>query len=258
MTEGKNRIAVFAAAESTREQAAALSERLSLPLTENAGDENIDYLLRVGTDGLSLDAAGTPHKPVQVNFTGGVLGWRLRFGGAERLLAGAIGLRHGYRPAVLDATAGLGTDAFVLAALGCSVTLLERRPIIAALLADGLRRARATDGPAAAAAGRMSLAVCEAQVHLAAPAAAHAPEVICLDPMFPPRRKAALGRKEMRFLHDLAGPDTDADALLPMALGRAVRRVVVKRPRHAPPLGGREPDYRMEGRSMRFDVHIVA
>ncbi len=257
MNAHRSRIAVFAEHEAAREQAAVLAQRMSLPLAENENTENIDYLLRVGTRGLSLDATGTGQKPVRVDFTGGRLGWRLRFGGAERLLAGAAGLRRGYRPAVLDTTAGLGTDAFVLAALGCSVTLLERQPIIATLLADGLERARAGGGQAAEAASRMSLTICDAREHLAAQATTP-PEVICLDPMFPPRRKTALGKKEMRFLNDLAGSDSDADTLLAAALERASRRVIVKRPRHALPLGKRAPDYRLEGRAVRFDVHIVA
>jgi 16S rRNA (guanine1516-N2)-methyltransferase len=42
---------------------------------------------------------------------------------------------------VIDGTAGLGKDAFVLAGLGCKVTLVERHPVVVALLADGLARA---------------------------------------------------------------------------------------------------------------------
>ena len=255
MSAHRSRIAVFAEHEAARERTAALSQRLSLPLAGNEDAENIDYLLRVGIHGLSLEATGTRQKPVRVDFTGGALGWRLRSGGAERLLASAVGLRRGYRPAVLDATAGFGEDAFVLASLGCSVTLLERQPVIAALLADGLERARANGGKAAKVAERVSLIVCDAREYLAAQATA--PEVVCLDPMFPPRQKTALSKKSARFLHDLAGPDADADTLLAAALERASRRVVVKRPRHALPLGERLPDYRLEGRAVRFDVHIV-
>ena len=42
---------------------------------------------------------------------------------------------------MLDATAGLGRDAFVLASLGCQVTLIERVPAVAALLENGIERA---------------------------------------------------------------------------------------------------------------------
>lgn len=39
-------------------------------------------------------------------------------------------------PVAVDATAGLGEDSLLLAAAGFSVTLIERDPVIAALLAD--------------------------------------------------------------------------------------------------------------------------
>ncbi|MFA0173170.1 class I SAM-dependent methyltransferase, partial [Vibrio splendidus] len=39
-------------------------------------------------------------------------------------------------------TAGLGRDAFVLASLGCKVQMVERHPVVAALLDDGLQRAK--------------------------------------------------------------------------------------------------------------------
>ena len=42
------------------------------------------------------------------------------------MIARAIGLNSPTAPHVLDATAGLGGDAFVLASLGCPVTMVER------------------------------------------------------------------------------------------------------------------------------------
>lgn len=43
---------------------------------------------------------------------------------------------------ILDATAGLGVDAFTLASLGFNVTVVERDIIIYALLADAFHRAK--------------------------------------------------------------------------------------------------------------------
>ena len=81
------------------------------------------------------------------------------------------------------------------------------------------------------------------------------PQVICLDPMFPHRDKSALVKKEMRLLRPLAGNDDDAPALLEAALALASHRVVVKRPRHAPPLGGHAPGNVLAGQSSRFDIY---
>src|SRR3546814_2367692 len=63
--------------------------------------------------------------------------------GKQQLLARAIGL-HKYKDlSVLDATAGLGRDGFVLAALGAQVTMVERQELLAALLFDAHVRALA-------------------------------------------------------------------------------------------------------------------
>jgi 16S rRNA (guanine1516-N2)-methyltransferase len=159
------------------------------------------------------------------------------------------------RPTVLDATAGLGRDAFVLAALGCEVTLIERHPLVAALLEDGLRRASA-DSATAAIAARMRLREGDA-IALMRDWSGDAPQVVYLDPMFPPRDKSALVKKEMRVFRPLVGDDGDAPALLTAALSLASHRVVVKRPRKALALsiGGIVPGYALEGKSSRFDVY---
>jgi 16S rRNA (guanine1516-N2)-methyltransferase len=52
---------------------------------------------------------------------------RLHGGGNGQPLARAIGLKtYGLPLVVIDATAGLGQDSFVLASLGCHVTMIER------------------------------------------------------------------------------------------------------------------------------------
>jgi 16S rRNA (guanine1516-N2)-methyltransferase len=82
-----------------------------------------------------------------------------------------------------------------------------------------------------------------------------APQVVYLDPMFPHTEKAAQVKKEMQFFRELVGKDTDADSLLDQALSVASHRVVVKRPRKAPPLAGREPGLTLAGKANRFDIY---
>ncbi|MGL9773657.1 MAG: class I SAM-dependent methyltransferase [Sodalis sp. (in: enterobacteria)] len=60
--------------------------------------------------------------------------------GAVKAVAKAVGIKGQGLPDVVDATAGLGRDAFVLACLGCRVQMFERHPVMAALLKNGLRR----------------------------------------------------------------------------------------------------------------------
>jgi len=153
---------------------------------------------------------------------------------------------------VIDATGGLGVDAWRMALAGRSVTVLERVPVVAALLADALERAAAID---AAAAARMRLVEGDSRRFLASLGEHDRPDAIYLDPMFPPkRRESALAPKEMQFLASIAGDDADAGELLEMSRRAARKRVVVKRPQHAPPLGP-DREFALESKLLRFDVH---
>lgn len=169
------------------------------------------------------------------------------------MIAKAVGIQAGIRPLVLDATAGLGRDAFVLAELGCTVMLIERQPVIAALLEDGLLRAK-DDPEVAGIVGQMHL-LCGNAIDLMKSWSAEPPQVIYLDPMFPHRDKSALVKKEMRLFRPLVGDDDDAPALLQAALALATHRVVVKRSRKAPAITGEPPGYVLEGKSSRFDIY---
>jgi 16S rRNA (guanine1516-N2)-methyltransferase len=196
--------------------------------------------------------------PVYVDFVGGTLGFRTRHGNRNKEpLARAIGLKGRTLPAILDATAGLGRDAFILAALGCRVTLVERSPLIAALLRDGLARALAADNTRAIA-ERMQLHGGDAVTIMDRVAEHERPDVIYLDPMYPHRSKSALVKKEMRVVRALVGEDVDAPQLLEAALRAARKRVVVKRPRPAPALPGIAPSHSLLGSTTRFDVYVRA
>lgn len=227
-----------------------LAEQLGLPL---AGDA--DFALQLGSDGLQLVEIGPEAPgPVRVDFVGGALAHRrLHGGGSGQAVAKAVGIQPGVRPTVLDATAGLGRDAFVLAQLGCELTLIERQPLIAALLADGLRRGR-LDPEVAPIMQRMQLQHGNA-IELMRGWSEELPQVVLLDPMFPHRDKSALVKKEMRLFRPLVGDDDDAPELLAAALALASHRVVVKRPRKAPAIAGEKPGFVLEGKSSRFDIY---
>ena len=230
--------------------AAAWAARLQLPQSGDA-----EFALQVGPSGLQLVELGPQAPgPVRVDFVSGAVAHRRLFGGGGgQMIAKAVGIQAGVRPLVLDATAGLGRDAFVLAELGCTVTLIERQPVIAALLEDGLRRAK-DDPEVAAIIGQMQLLGGNA-IELMSEWTGEPPQVIYLDPMFPHRDKSALVKKEMRLFRPLVGDDDDAPALLAAALALATHRVVVKRSRKAPAIAGEAPGYVLEGKSSRFDIY---
>ena len=188
--------------------------------------------------------------PLWVDFNSTSMAHRLKHTTMKDDLIKAIGIKRGIRPRVLDATAGLGTDGFLLAYLGCAVTLIERSPIIAALLADGLQRANAALRP-------QDLIVGDAKSTMKDLAKEQFPDVVYLDPMHPERNKSALVKKAMRLVRDVVGNDEDAQQLLAIALRCARKRVVVKRPRLASNLTDAKPDHVIVGKSTRYDIYLV-
>ena len=248
---------IFAVDEAARPLADHLGRQLGLP-SQNADAPWPELVLRVSHEqGLALWRPESRERPVQADFLSTHAEYRRRHGGGRgQALARAAGLRHGHTPTVIDATGGLGRDAFVLASLGCEVTLIERQPVIAALLEDGLERARAASGPAAEAARRMTLVHADA-IHWLASKPVPVADVIYLDPMYPARGKSALPGREMQLLQQVAGADEDVTALLEAALAAAGRRVVLKRPRLAPQPSGPAPEASLTGKSTRYDIYPV-
>ncbi|MCL1076145.1 class I SAM-dependent methyltransferase [Shewanella dokdonensis] len=193
---------------------------------------------------------------VHVDFTSGAVAHRRRFGGGRgQEIAKAAGLKQGATPNVLDSTAGLGRDAFVLASLGCRVWLIERHPVVAALLADGLARAYADAEIGNWMQQRMQLLPWGTELTNLNPQQLPI-DVVYLDPMYPHRDNSAQVKKEMRVFQHLVGADNDAAKLLQPALALASKRVVVKRPDYAEALDNTPPTLVIAMKKNRFDVYL--
>lgn len=216
-------------------------------------------LLYQGPAGLCLQQTGKGAPgAVMAEFLSGKADFRRRHGGGRgQLVARAIGIGKRKAPlTVIDATAGLGQDAFVMATLGADVLMLERSPVVAAILADGLRRL-GNNPELVQLHNRMQLREADARQWLALQSGPVA-DIIHLDPMFPHRDKSARVKKEMSTFQALVGDDNDASELLREALQKARFRVAVKRPRKAPAIAGPAPDLVLEGKSTRYDIYIIA
>ncbi|HDR1193804.1 TPA: class I SAM-dependent methyltransferase [Pasteurella multocida] len=193
---------------------------------------------------------------VFVDFVAGAMAHRRKFGGGRgEAVAKAVGIKSGYLPTVIDATAGLGRDAFVLASIGCRVHLVERHPVVRLLLQDGLQRAYADSEIGEMLQQNMQLLPVShiAQLNPALDCV----DVVYLDPMYPHKPKSALVKKEMRVFQHLVGADLDADNLLEPALALANKRVVVKRPDYAPFLAQQSPHFSRETKNHRFDIYLT-
>ncbi len=192
---------------------------------------------------------------LRVDFVSGPVAHRLRFGGGRgQALPKAMGLRNGKTPSIIDATAGLGRDSFLLASLGAQVTLIERSEKMHALLAEGMERAAREGGELQEIIGRMTLLHGDAKDLLPQLDG----EAILIDPMHPPRKTTALVKLELRQVREIVGADEDAADLVRAALDRARSRVVLKWPAKADPIEGIRPcSHQIRGKTTRYDVWMT-
>ena len=234
------------------ESAKLLAAQLTLPFTPLNPDH---FQLVITAQHFEIRAPDLGN-PIFVDFIAGKNAHRRQFGGGRgQPLAKAIGLKKGATPTIIDATAGFARDAFVLANLGCQITLIERNPMMATLNEDALQRAK-DDKETLDVVNRMSLINDDAVTYLNNLKIQNRPEVIYIDPMYPSREKSALVKKDMRLLHQLAGPDTDSELLLATARKTALKRVVVKRPKSAPFVGEQKPATSIESKNTRYDIYL--
>ncbi|HOW69560.1 MAG TPA: class I SAM-dependent methyltransferase [Phycisphaerae bacterium] len=238
-----------------RTRAAVLAGRLQLPLAALPVAARL-LVLAVTGERLELREGGVRRsRPIFVDFVSGdVVRGHRDVGLAGRLIARAIGFK-GKPQVIVDATAGLGRDSRVMASLGCMVTAVERSPVLFALLADGLDRAGSGAEAGPALRGRLRLVEGDARSVLVRLAEDQRPDVVYIDPMFPPSGKQALARKEMRICRRVVGDDPDAGGLVRVAMQAARRRVVVKRWLRVPPLR-EDPDIVYRGKTIRYDVYL--
>ncbi len=261
-------LAILSAAKTYLEQVDGQTETLGWDIISSLEEAKINsyqWVLSLEADVLLLrNLENKALDRIKVDFSSGAMTYRQRHGGGRgELLAKAVGVRKNNLPSVLDVTAGLGKDSFILAGLGCDVTMIERSPLVAALLQNGLARA-AEDSDLLAIVQRMHFVKIDALVFLKKIQATNnsrgAPDQffdsIYLDPMFPENKKSRLVKKEMQAFRLLVGEDLDGSDLFDMAMASGIRRVIVKRHRHAQPLGNAKPDICFPGRSSRFDVYI--
>lgn len=219
-----------------------------------SADCSCDYQLVVGDDGLSVSRTGSNQKPLRVDFnTGSMTYRRIHSSRGNETIARAVGVGKKDNPVVVDATAGLGKDSFILAALGCSVIMLERSPVIALLLEDGLQRASDIVALKSTVA-RMQLQILDAQQWIESQESMRG-YTVYMDPMFPSKSGSALSKGDMQLMQSIVGVDEEFNALFNSARASGVSRIVLKRPLRGAGLN-LKPTFSLNGKASRFDVFI--
>jgi len=243
-----------------KQKAEAFSLKHSLPCTPQAETDSV-LSLKFNDEYTEL-CDNEKQICIHVDFLSGGLAHRQKYGGGRgQSIAKAIGLKQGTPPpTVLDATAGLAKDAYVLACLGCSLTLVERSPIVAELIHDAIERAIEDEHFQTIMQKGFSL-ITQSSIEYLTQFANHKdaiyPDVIYLDPMYPDKKKSASVKKNMQILQTLLDKDEDTQVLLNIALKVASKRVVVKRPKGAENLTEISPTYTVESKKTRYDVYVT-
>jgi len=202
---------------------------------------------------------------ISIDFLSGALAHRHQFGGGRgQAIAKAIGLKSGTAPSVLDTTAGLAGDAFVLATLGCAITMIERSAVLFSLIENAIERASLNEKFEPILKQGFTVIHRDANDYIKEQLSAKTlpPDVIYIDPMYPHRKKSALVKKDMQILQRLHGADDNAAELLENALLYAKKRVVVKRPAQAEPIQSealreKKPSTCIKSKKTRYDIYTI-
>ncbi len=227
-------------------KAETLGATLQIPVVTVSGAKEIDYLFIYVEKGLELHCHKRVEGRLYIDFNSSKLAYRQKFGGGiQQALARAVGIKANCRPSIIDTTAGMGQDAFILSSLGCNVCMIERSPFLAPLLEDALKRAAPNN-----------LRLLQGNAISLLPSLTTQADTIYLDPMYPHGNKSALNKKNMRIIRELVGDDDDSGTVLQAALQYAGNRVVVKRPKGAPSLNDQKPNHVITMKNSRYDVYM--
>ena len=192
---------------------------------------------------------------LKCSFIEGPILHRLKYGkGRGQNLAKAVGMKFNKNRNIIDATAGLGYDSFILASLGAKVTLIERSQKMHTLLQNGIDEGISFGGEIEKIVKKMELLFGDSKDILPK----LTPEVIMIDTMYKDRKKTALVKNNMRLVREIVGPDSDYIELLKVALNCATNRVVLKQPRHAEPIKDiRKCSHQILGKTIRYDIFMT-
>ncbi|MDO4489616.1 MAG: class I SAM-dependent methyltransferase [Lachnospiraceae bacterium] len=237
--------------DGNQEKGAAIAEKLDIPMVRELREgQETPLFLALDQEGLSLNGDGMKMRGDFLQMLPRLKQGKLQ---GEMLVKAAKLKGLEYTPVVIDATAGMGEDSLLLAAAGYQVLLFEKDPVIHALLADTLERAKGTS-ELADIAGRMQLAGNDSIG--AMESGELQADLVYLDPMFPARQKSGLIKKKFQLLQQLERPCSDEELLLQAALKVHPKRIVIKRPAKGPYLAGIKPSYSINGKAIRYDCLV--
>ena len=209
------------------------------------------YRLSLADGRYYLSDSFSSQKPLSLSFSTSKFLRRIKAASkTSELIARAVGTRHGLK--VIDCTAGLGREGFLLAYLGCDVTLIERSRVIHTLLRDALNSA-SYDPDLKRVVNRISLHQSDSRDFLSQHPSW---DVIYIDSMFPEKKKTSLPKGDMQYLQRFLSNETNDESLLKRAFRCNFKRLVVKRPLKTGFDEIRKADLRIQNDRIRFDIYL--
>ena len=236
-------VTVVRRSEEFEEETMRVVQKYGIPVVSDYGETDARFGLEFHRDGLNLlELNNRRLRPISVRI--GESGRISR----KTLLGRAVGKTT---KTVIDSTAGLGGDAFLMARMGFEVLAVERSPVIAALLEDGISRARKST--------RLAITHVYGDSSILLSELDEPPDVVFMDPMYPQGRKRSVKvSRRLEVTREMAGEDSDAEELLKIALQISRKRVVVKRPNYASPLRPGQVSFNLKGKLVRYDIYLTA
>lgn len=229
-----------------KDLAGSVARKIGAPITDSEGR------------GLTIlfDAKGVSLKGYGLTYQGDFEGMLHRISDgrlAHEMLVRAVKSDEPNLTAI-DATAGMGEDAFLIAAAGYDVTLHEQNPVIAVLLKDAIRRAKKNPKLKDIA---MRMHLVEGDSVKLLTERVDKVDVVYLDPMFPKRQKSGLINKKLQLIQKLEPPCSEEEDLFDAAISAGPSKIIVKRPLKSPNLAGRKPNYELLGKAIRYDCYVL-
>lgn len=163
---------------------------------------------------------------------------------------------------IIDATAGLGTDSFILstAFIDTKISLIEENDIISTILQDGIKHGLENSSYPETQKTCKKMELHNGNAINIIPKLEPA-DIIYLDPMFADNSFKGAVKKPMQILHKICPPPSNnkINELLEMALKNAKNRVIVKRAKSACVINlnnSIKPNHQISGKSIRYDIYL--
>ncbi len=221
-----------------------IAKTYGLPLSYEVDECEYDYVLAIENGILKLrDLRNLKYRPIYMSVHA------LTRVSRKCLLGRAVGNKV---ETVVDGTAGLGLDMLLLARMGYQVTAIERSPVFAALISDGVDRINAVSSD-------LSIKSFFADTRSVSQYSDENFDAVYLDPMFPEGRKPSVKvARPLTVLREFCkDDDSDTAELIATAIRWARKRVIVKRPNFAEPLKPERLSMSMRGKLVRYDIYLT-